>query len=147
MAKVERILFLCVHNSARSQMAEGFARRLLGPQRFEVYSAGTEPRGVNPYAVRAMAERGIDLGGHVSKHVDQIPAPTMVVTLCGESEEACPAFPAAVTVEHWGLPDPSRAQGTDEEKMNVFRSVRDEIERRVRELASRIVEGRNSSAP
>ena len=136
---MERILFLCLHNSARSQMAEGFARQLLGGRGdIEVWSAGTEPRGVNPYAVRAMAEKGIDLSGHRSKHIDQAPPPTRVVTLCDESEEVCPAFPAAVTIEHWALPDPSRGEGSDEEKLQVFQTVRDEIERRVQKLAERV---------
>ena len=136
---MERVLFLCVHNSSRSQMAEGFARRLLGGREdIQIWSAGTEPLGVNPYAVRAMAERGIDLSSHTSKHVDDVPAPTLVITLCGESEEACPVFPAQVKIEHWGLPDPARAAGAQEDKLRVFRSVRDEIERRIEELAGKL---------
>ncbi|MBI3667770.1 MAG: arsenate reductase ArsC [Acidobacteria bacterium] len=137
---MERILFLCLHNSSRSQMAEGFARHIMGGgKEIEIWSAGTEPRGVNPYAVRVMAEKEIDLSGHTSKHVDKVPPPTRVVTLCGESEETCPAFPGGVIIEHWGLPDPSRAEGSDEEKLRVFRAVRDEIERRIRELADRVL--------
>ena len=139
---MQRILFLCVHNSARSQMAEGFAkRRLRGRAGVEVYSAGCDPRGVNPLAGRAMAERGLDLSGHTSKHLRDVPAPTLVVSLCAESEAACPVFPAGVKVEHWNLPDPSSAEGPDEEKMRVFRAVRDEIERRVEALAARLDAG------
>jgi len=135
---LRHILFLCIHNSSRSQMAEGFARRSLAGPDCEVSSAGSEPRAVNPYAVRAMAEKDIDISGHASKRLDAAPAPTLVITLCAESEESCPIYPAAVDVEHWGLPDPSRAQGSDEEKLSVFRRVRDEIERRVVDLAARL---------
>ena len=147
---VRRILFLCVHNSSRSQMAEGFARRLLAGPGCEVASAGSEPRGVNPYAVRAMAEKGIDISGHTSKRLDAAPAPALVVTLCAKSEESCPVYPPAVEVEHWGLPDPSLAPGSDEEKLRVFRRVRDEIERRVVDLAARLARPdrlRDPSAP
>jgi len=139
MVATDRILFLCVHNSSRSQMAEGFARRLFARRKdLEVASAGTDPRGVNPFAVRAMAEKGIDLSSHYSKHLDQTLPPALVITLCGESEQSCLAFAAAVRIEHWGLPDPARAEGSDEEKLQVFRKIRDQIERLVEELAARL---------
>ncbi|MDW8290388.1 MAG: arsenate reductase ArsC [Armatimonadota bacterium] len=132
-----RILLLCTGNSCRSQMAEGFARQLL--KGWDIWSAGTRPaERVHPLAVQVMAEKGIDISSHYPKLVHEVPLPVdYVVTLCGEAAEECPAFPGAKHTEHWGLPDPARATGTPEEVLGVFRSVRDEIERRMRELAER----------
>ncbi len=123
------VLFLCTHNSARSQMAEGFLRHLAG-HCFEVASAGTEARGVNPLAVRAMAERGVDISGQSSKTLDRFLDDTwdFVVTVCDSAREACPVFPRAVARVHWSFDDPSRARGSEEERLAVFRRVRDEIE-------------------
>jgi len=129
----QRVLFLCTHNSARSQMAEGFLRHLAGA-RFEVESAGTEETRVNPLAIRAMAEIGIDIGAHASKTLDRfLEQPRHhVVTVCDSANERCPVFPRSAARLHWSFPDPSRATGTDEEKLEVFRRVRDEIEERIR---------------
>ena len=123
-----RVLFLCTHNSARSQMAEGLLRAL-GGDRFEVASAGTEARGVNPLAVRVMAESGVDIGGHTSKTLDRFLGEPWdwVITVCDSANEACPIFPSARTRLHWSFADPSAADGTEPERLAVFRRVRDEI--------------------
>jgi len=127
-----RVLFVCTHNSARSQMAEGLLRRLAG-DRFEVASAGTEARGVNPLAVRAMAEIGIDLRGHTSKTLDRFLGERWddVVTVCDNANESCPAFPGTVRRLHWSFEDPSAAAGSEEQRLAVFRRVRDEIKARI----------------
>ena len=118
------VLFLCVANSARSQMAEGLARALAG-DRLRVQSAGSTPSRVNPLAIRAMAELGIDLAGHRSKSVDEIDPATVdtVITLC--AEEVCPLWLGAARRLHWPLPDPGAS-------LESFRAVRDELERRLR---------------
>jgi len=128
-----RVLFLCTHNSARSQMAEGALRTLAG-DRFEVESAGTEETRVNPLAIRAMAEVGIDLGGHRSKTLDRfLDEPwDYVVTVCDSAHERCPVFPRSARRLHWSFEDPSRATGSDEERLQVFRRIRDEISARLR---------------
>jgi arsenate reductase len=124
--KKTKVLFLCTHNSARSQMAEGLLRHLAG-DRFEVMSAGTEATHVRPLAVRAMDEVGIDISGQESKTLDRyVGEPSdYVITVCEEANEACPFFPGAAERLHWSLPDPAAAQGTEEERLEVFRSVRD----------------------
>ena len=121
-----KVLFLCTHNSARSQMAEGLLRHLAG-DRFEVMSAGTEATHVRPLAVRAMDEVGIDISGQESKTLDRYVGEPFdyVITVCDEANEACPFFPSAAERLHWSLPDPAAAQGTEEERLEVFRSVRD----------------------
>jgi arsenate reductase len=126
------VLFLCTHNSARSQMAEGLLRHLAG-HGFEVASAGTEARGVNPLAVRVMAERGIDIAGHTSKTLDRFLGDRWdhVVTVCDGANEACPVFPRAGARLHWSFEDPSAAAGSEAERLAVFRRVRDEIQARV----------------
>jgi arsenate reductase len=128
-----RVLFLCIHNSSRSQMAEGFARTL-APAGVEVLSAGTEPRGVHARAVEAMREVGVDLTVQSSKSLDSVPwrECDTIVTLCGEADEACPALAADVRRVHWPLPDPSAAP--EAEQLAVFREVRDEIRWRVASL-------------
>jgi thioredoxin type arsenate reductase len=127
------VLFLCVANSARSQMAEGFARAYAPPE-VEVWSAGSEPRQLNPLAVAVMAEEGIDLSGHRSKGLAEVPADRIgtVVTLC--AEEVCPVFPGQVRRLHWPFPDPAGADGTDEDRRDAFRRVRDQIHDRVARL-------------
>jgi arsenate reductase len=127
-----RVLFLCTHNSARSQMAEGFLRHLAG-DRFQVASAGTQARGVNPLAVRAMAEVGVDISAQSSKTLDRfLDEPwDHVVTVCDGAREACPLFPRAAARVHWSFEDPSGARGSDEERLAVFRRVRDEIGARI----------------
>jgi arsenate reductase len=126
------VLFLCTHNSARSQMAEGFLRALAG-DRFEAGSAGTEKTSVNPLAIRVMAELGIDLGGHTSKlYVDVAPeAWDFVITVCDDANERCPWVPGSVERLHWSFPDPSRATGTEEQRLAAFRRVRDQIRDRL----------------
>lgn len=128
-----KVLFLCLHNSSRSQMAEGFAREL-APDGVTVMSAGTEPRGVNPHAVEVMREAGVDIGAQASRHLDQVPwrEADTVVTLCGEGAEVCPTVAGDVRRVHWPLPDPSLAP--PERALEVFRQVRDEIRWRVASL-------------
>ncbi len=123
------LLFLCVANSARSQMAEGFARRY-APRGVDVYSAGSTPSTVNPHAIAAMKEVGIDLSNHHSKGLDEIPLDEIgtVITLC--SEEVCPTFPHPVEKLHWPHPDPAAASANDIDR--AFASVRDQIEAAVR---------------
>ena len=125
----QRVLFLCTHNSARSQMAEGFLRSLAG-DRFEVASAGTEVTRVHSFARRVMAEVGIDLSGHTSKIVDQfVEQPwDYVITVCDAANEACPVFPRTANRLHWSFEDPSQATGSDDQRLEIFRRVRDRIE-------------------
>ncbi|HYD40224.1 MAG TPA: arsenate reductase ArsC [Anaeromyxobacter sp.] len=129
-ARPRHVLFLCVANSARSQMAEGIARSL-APPGVKVSSAGSRPSRLNPFAVRALAEIGLDIGAHFSKSVDDIPPGDVdaVVTLC--AEEVCPVFLGKALRVHWGLPDPAGAGSTDEEQLQAFRDVRDELRRRL----------------
>jgi arsenate reductase (thioredoxin) len=129
---VTRVLFLCTHNSARSQMAEGFLRAMAG-DRFEAGSAGTEKTSVNPLAIRAMAELGIDLGGHTSKLYADVASGAWdyLITVCDDANERCPWVPGSVKRLHWSFPDPSRATGSEEERLAVFRRVRDQIQERL----------------
>ena len=124
------VLFLCVANSARSQMAEGIARAL-APVGVRISSAGSAPSKLNPLAVQALAEIGIDIGGQVSKSVDAIPPDDVeaVVTLC--AEEVCPVFLGKAHRVHWGLPDPANAGATEAQRLQAFRDVRDELRRRL----------------
>lgn len=135
----KKILFLCTGNSCRSQMAEGFARALAG-ERWEVHSAGTNPAGVNPRAVQVMAEAGVDISSHTSKAIDpeMLNTADVVVTLCGGARDTCPVTPPEVRRLHWPLEDPARATGTEEEILNKFRQVRDEIKKRVEELLAEL---------
>ena len=128
-----RVLFLCTHNSARSQMAEGLLRHL-GGDRFEVVSAGTEATHVRPLAIRAMDEVGVDISEQESETLGRYLREPFdyVITVCDEANEACPFFPGASERLHWSFPDPSKAQGTEEERLEVFRRVRDDIEDRIR---------------
>jgi arsenate reductase len=127
-----RVLFLCTHNSARSQMAEGLLRRLAG-NRFEVHSAGTEATHVRPLAIRAMDEIGVDISSQESKTLDRylVEPFDFVITVCDDANEACPFFPGVRNRLHWSFEDPSRAEGSEEERLAVFRSVRDRIRDRV----------------
>jgi arsenate reductase (thioredoxin) len=128
-----RVLLLCTHNSARSQMAEGLLRAL-APGRFEVASAGTEATRVHPLAIQVMSEVGIDLGHHSSKTLDPFLAKPWdyVITVCDSANERCPIFPARTTRLHWSFEDPSAAVGTEVERLAVFRRVRDAIAARLR---------------
>ena len=130
--KKPRVLFLCTHNSARSQMAEGILRNL-SRDRFEVHSAGTESTLVRPLAIRAMDEIGIDISGQESKTLARYLTEPFdyVITVCDEANEACPFFPGAKNRLHWSLEDPSRAEGSEEERLAVFRKVRDDLRERI----------------
>ena len=131
-AERSRVLFLCTHNSARSQMAEGLLRHLAG-DRFEAHSAGTEATQVRPLAIRAMDEIGVNISGQESKTLERYLREPFdhVITVCDDANEACPFFPGARNRVHWSFEDPSRAEGTEEERMAVFRLVRDRIRDRV----------------
>lgn len=126
------MLFLCTHNSARSQMAEGLLRHLTG-DRFESYSAGTEATHVRPQALRVMGELGIDISGQESKTLDRYLGEPFdyVITVCDDAKEACPFFPGAAQRLHWSLPDPAAAEGTEDERLEVFRSVRDRLRQHI----------------
>jgi arsenate reductase len=136
MAK-QKVLFLCTGNSCRSQMAEGLLRQLAGDQ-FEVASAGTEPRSVNPLAIAAMREIGVDISGHRSKSVKEFLGQhfTYVITVCESANERCPIFPGTVKRLHWRLVDPAAAVGSEAQRMEVFRRVRDDIAEQVRALVA-----------
>jgi|Deesub1362A_J573_1020465.scaffolds.fasta_scaffold00484_7 arsenate reductase len=123
----KKILFLCTENSARSQMAEGLMRSMFG-DKFEVYSAGVKPKGVNPYAIRVMAEIGIDISTQRSKSIDEFRGWEFdyVVTVCDTLREICPFFPGKKII-HKDFEDPGKVEGGEEEKLEAFRKVRDEI--------------------
>ncbi len=128
----QRILFLCTHNSARSQMAEGLLRAL-GGDRFAAFSAGTEATHVRPLAIRAMRDLGIDIAGQESKTLDRYLGEPFdaVITVCDAANETCPVFPGAARRLHWSFDDPSRATGTEEEQLAFYRRVRDAIRARI----------------
>jgi arsenate reductase len=129
----QRVLFLCTHNSARSQMAEGWLRHL-GGDRYEVASAGTEATRVRPLAIRAMAEVGVDVAGQQSKTLERYLAEPWdyVITVCDDANEACPLFPGGKRRLHWSFPDPSKATGTEDEQLAFYRKVRDAIRDRIK---------------
>lgn len=132
----ERVLFVCTHNAARSQMAEGYLRHL-GGDRFDVTSAGTEPGHLHPMAIQAMAEDGVNIALQESKSVDRFVNDRfdIVITVCDDANEACPVFPNAEHRLHWSFADPSRATGDDEEIFAAFVTTRDAIRERIeREL-------------
>lgn len=135
MNQKQRVIFICTHNSARSQMAEGLLRHLAG-ERYEVFSAGTQATRVNPLAIKAMAEKGIDISQHTSDHIDNYMGLEFdyVVTVCDNANESCPYFPANKTKWHWSFEDPSAATGTEEERLAKFRAIRDQIEKRLQIL-------------
>jgi len=124
----KKVLFLCTHNSCRSQMAEGIVNHYIN-DRLQAFSAGTEATSVNPRALEVMQEIGIDLSGHHSKTMDEFAGEKLdyVITLCGDANERCPLFFGGVERIHIGFHDPSKVTGTDEEVMAEFRRVRDEI--------------------
>lgn len=137
------ILFLCVANSARSQIAEGIARKL-APAEIQVWSAGSSPTRVRPEAVKVLEESGIDISDHHSKDVSEIPATEVdtVITLCAEEE--CPVFLGDVTRLHWGLPDPAAVTGSENDRLNAFRKTRDELHNRITGLLQGIIPGSDS---
>jgi arsenate reductase len=137
-----KVLFVCIHNSARSQMAEAFLNREC-PAFFEAHSAGLEPGALNPLVVEAMREVGIDISGHPTKSVFDVFRSGMlfshVIAVCdGASAERCPIFPGVTTRLHWSFPDPSALTGTREEKMAGVRVIRDTIEQQVREWCGKV---------
>ncbi len=148
-----KILFLCTGNSCRSQMAEGWARALRSGA-IEAWSAGVESHGLNPYAVRVMAEAGVDIAGHHSKLVDELAAVDfdVVVTVCDDAHESCPVFPGRTRVVHRGFDDPprlARTARTEDEALHHYRRVRDEIRAFVETLPEALepTDGRAPGAP
>ncbi len=131
-----RVLILCTGNSARSQMAEGLLRHD-GGGAFEVESAGTKPSHVRPEAIAAMHEIGIDISGHRSKSVDEFAGQAFdyVITVCDNAKESCPIFPAATKRIHWSLDDPAAVQGSEEQRLEEFRRVRDQLRSLLRRFA------------
>ncbi|WP_041856772.1 arsenate reductase ArsC [Candidatus Korobacter versatilis] len=127
------VLFLCTGNSCRSQMAEGLLRHLAG-DRFDACSAGTNPTAVNSLAIAAMREKGIDISQHRSKNAAEFLGQHFryIVTVCDQANEHCPIFPGPSIRLHWSFPDPAAATGTEEDRMPVFRVVRDDIEAKIR---------------
>lgn len=132
---MQRVLILCTGNSARSQMAEGLLRQMAGA-RFEVHSAGTKPGVVRPEAIKAMAEVGIDISGHRSKHVDELAGLSFdyVLTVCDHANEVCPVYPAGTRRVHRSFEDPAAVTGSEEERVAAFRRVRDELAGYLREF-------------
>lgn len=128
----KRVLFLCTHNSARSQMAEALVNHDLGAE-FEAFSAGTEPAGVRPETIQVLAEAGLDISGARSKSVDEFEGQAFdyVITLCGQAAASCPVFPGGTRQVHLGFDDPAVATGTAEEVRAEFARIRDEIRERV----------------
>ena len=134
-----RVLFLCTHNSARSQMAEGWLRHRYG-DRFEAFSAGTEVTAVRPLAIRAMQEVGVDISGQHSKTLERyLNEPwDYVITVCDEANQACPVFPGGRNRRHWSISDPSLATGQEAEQLAVYQRVRDDLRRRVDTLSAEL---------
>lgn len=130
-----RVLFLCTHNSARSQMAEALLRHY-GKGKVEVFSAGSEPSHVNPYAVRVMAARGIDISQASSKHLDQYRDQHFdyVITVCDRARDACPVLPGAPEQIHWSFPDPAAVEGTEAEKLRAFEETARQLTTRIQHL-------------
>ncbi len=138
-----KVLFLCTGNSCRSQMAEGWARHLKGDA-IDAYSAGIETHGLNPHAVRVMAEAGVDISGHRSKHVDELKSIAFdyVVTVCDHAYESCPLFPGRTRVIHVGFDDPPRLAKeakTEEQALSCYRRVRDEIQAFIERLPEGLI--------
>ncbi|WP_207308523.1 arsenate reductase (thioredoxin) [Bacillus timonensis] len=131
------IYFLCTGNSCRSQMAEGWAKKYVNQDEWEVKSAGIEAHGLNPNAVKAMQEVGIDISNQTSDIIDPeiLNNAELAVTLCGDAKDKCPVTPSKVKREHWGFDDPAKAVGTEDEKWAVFQRVRDEIGERIKRFA------------
>lgn len=128
MTRRKKVLFICTHNSARSQMAEGVITKKHS-ERYEAFSAGTNPTNVNPYAINVMREIGIDISKNKSKAIDDFQGVDFdyVVTVCDDAKETCPTFPGGKKYIHKGFIDPSSFHGSDEKKIEIFRQVRDEI--------------------
>jgi thioredoxin type arsenate reductase len=134
-----RMLFLCTHNSARSQMAEGLMRHVAG-EAVETYSAGSQPSSVHPLAIKAMAQRAIDISRQRSKHVDEFTGQTFdyVITVCDRAREVCPVFPDQPATTHWSLPDPAEIGDTQQERYQAFERTADQLFTRIQYLLSLI---------
>src|SRR5687767_10673289 len=132
MNEKQRVLILCTGNSARSQMAEGLLRDMAG-DRFEVGSAGVAPSHVRPEAIEAMHEVGIDISGHRSKSVDEFVDQEFdfIITVCDNAKESCPVFPGRATRIHWSFDDPAVVEGSEEDRLHAFRTIRDQIRSRL----------------
>ena len=126
------ILFLCTGNSCRSQMAEGFAKKY-APKGIKIWSAGIKAHGLNPLAIQIMKEVGVDISDQTSKTIDTIPQSEIntVITVCGHANETCPIFPGKVRRLHWDIEDPAKARGSKEEVLEIFRKVRDILQRKI----------------
>ena len=137
-AAKKRVLILCTGNSCRSQLAEALWRHEAG-DRWDVFSAGTNPKGINPLTGRVLQELSISLEGHRSKHLNEFAGQhfDLVITVCDHAHEVCPVFPGAARQEHWPFDDPPAAKGSEEEVLAVFRRVRDQIQKRIREYVNR----------
>ena len=135
----QRVLILCTGNSARSQMAEGLLRAIAG-ERVAVFSAGSKPSMVNPYAIRAMRNRGIDISGQRSKHLSEYLSQPFdyVITVCDLAAETCPVFPGKAQRIHWSFPDPAAAQGSDDDILAAFERVRDDLEAKLTTWAAEL---------
>jgi len=133
-----KVFFICTGNSARSQMAEGLANHI-GAGRIEAHSAGTLPVGVNSHAVAVMKERGIDISGHYSKRIDEVPGPfDLAITLCDSAAMLCPVSVRAYPMEHWSTPDPTFVPGGPEAVHQSFREVRDRLEKQITAFIERV---------
>lgn len=132
MTEPIRVLFLCTHNSARSQIAEALLRHLSGPD-FAAFSAGTEVTRVHPLALKVLEEQGIDMSGLHSKHLNEYLGEhfDVVITVCDRANESCPIFPGDPQRIHWSIPDPSAVEGTEEDRVRAFRTVRQELKTRL----------------
>jgi arsenate reductase len=137
MSDKKRVLILCTGNSARSQMAEGLLRDIAG-DRFEVFSAGTEPSHVGEQAIQVMREIGIDISSHRSKRAGEFSGSEFdyVITVCDNANESCPVFPGRTERIHWSFNDPAAIQGDENTRLNAFRAVRDQINERLRQWLS-----------
>jgi len=142
----KKVLFVCTHNSSRSQIGEALLRALYG-DRYEAYSAGTKPTRVNPYAIRVMKEIGIDISSQSSKRVDEFLCKKFdyVVTVCNHAKEECPVFPGAKKYLHQDFEDPSECKGTEEEILAIFRRVRNEVMNWVKETFDKVDDTPTSS--
>lgn len=133
---MRKIYFLCTGNSCRSQIAEGYGKAILPTDEFEIKSAGIEQHGLNPRAVQVMAEEGIDISTQTSDLIDMdyFNQADLIITLCGDAKDKCPVIPKGIKHVHWDLEDPAKATGKEEEIINKFREIRDDIKSRVANL-------------
>lgn len=135
---MKKLYFLCTGNSCRSQMAEGYAHSILPKSAFEVRSAGIETHGLNPRAVKVMAEDGVDISNQTSDLIDMdyFKNADLIITLCGDAKDKCPTIPKGVVHDHWNLQDPAQAIGSDHDILSEFRKTRDIIKKKILEINS-----------